>query len=265
MLTCRSSPSGRRSATGSARRAAASRTSCRSRCPRRSSRPRARPRRAARGAVRPARSSGPRRRRRRSAAGACGRRRRRGRSRAATATLKTRAPGLRADCARPSRRARARGPVARAIRVAAALGRRDERAPLEQVPRRVAADGELRKEHDVGALRLRAAAGCEDLLGVAGEVADRRVDLGDGDAKGTGHGSSSLRGRAGGVKKRPGRADRPAVVIASQDSTSRTSGRPDSRSAGSAAPDRAGRARAAARARPPRARCRPSAGTPPTA
>jgi hypothetical protein len=31
----------------------------------------------------------------------------------------------------------------------------DERPPLDEVPRRVAADGELRKEHEVGALALR--------------------------------------------------------------------------------------------------------------
>ena len=62
-----------------------------------------------------------------------------------------------------------------------ALGLGDEGPPLHEVPRRVTADGELRKEHQVGALALRAPPELQDLLRVSGEVPDCRVDLRDGD------------------------------------------------------------------------------------
>ena len=62
-----------------------------------------------------------------------------------------------------------------------ALARRDELVSLDEVARRVAADGELRKEDEVGAGGLGAASVLDDLRRVAREVADRDVDLRDGD------------------------------------------------------------------------------------
>jgi len=54
----------------------------------------------------------------------------------------------------------------------------------QQVLGRVASQRQFRREQKVGALRGGLARGGEDAVGVAGEVADRRVDLGKGDAHG---------------------------------------------------------------------------------
>jgi len=68
------------------------------------------------------------------------------------------------------------------------LGFGDERTPLDEIARGVAADGELGEEHQVGPLALRAAPEIQDLPGVSGKIADRRVDLRDGDL----HGKKSI-------------------------------------------------------------------------
>ena len=60
------------------------------------------------------------------------------------------------------------------------LRRADERRSQEQVLGRVAGDGELGQEHDVGALVARLGKSGENALAVAVQVADDRVDLGEG-------------------------------------------------------------------------------------
>ena len=60
-------------------------------------------------------------------------------------------------------------------------GAGDEGGFLEQVGGRVAADGELGKEHEISASVLGAAGEFEDLLGVSVKVADGGVDLGERD------------------------------------------------------------------------------------
>ncbi len=60
----------------------------------------------------------------------------------------------------------------------------DEAGAHEEVFRRVAGEGELREGDDVGALVARARDVVEDLGGVAIEVADGGVDLGEGYSEG---------------------------------------------------------------------------------
>ena len=119
------------------------------------------------------RSSGPRRRRRSSAGAACGRRRgsrrRRGRSR--------RCRGRRRDGAR--RRARRCRACRAAIASTAASRGADERRPEQEILGRVAGDGELREEDEVGAGGARLVRGAGRCGRVAVEVADDGVDLGE--------------------------------------------------------------------------------------
>ena len=61
---------------------------------------------------------------------------------------------------------------------------RDEIPELDQVPRRVAVEGEFREEHQVGAAILRAPAPLDHLGRVGGVGSDGRVDLGQGSAHG---------------------------------------------------------------------------------
>ena len=58
---------------------------------------------------------------------------------------------------------------------------RHERPVVQQVHRRVAADRQLRADHQRGAADSRRPRGVNDAVDVAGEVADGRVDLGQGD------------------------------------------------------------------------------------
>jgi hypothetical protein len=57
------------------------------------------------------------------------------------------------------------------------LGRADEARPEQQVLRRVAGDGELREEDEVGALPARLLEPLANAVAVAGQVADDGVDL----------------------------------------------------------------------------------------
>ena len=59
------------------------------------------------------------------------------------------------------------------------LGRADEARPEEQVLRRVARDRKLGEEDEIGFLRFRLLQSPEDALGVAVEIADDGVDLGE--------------------------------------------------------------------------------------
>ena len=62
------------------------------------------------------------------------------------------------------------------------LGRADEARAKEQVLGRVARDGELGKEHEIGAGLFRLVEAAEDAVPVPVEVADDRVDLGEREA-----------------------------------------------------------------------------------
>ena len=123
---------------------------------------------------------------------------------------------------RASRRSSVASPAARAIRSAAFSVAATNGAPLDQVARRVAADGELGKEDEVGALGFRAAAGREDLLGVA-----RR----------------SPRPSCRSGRRRP--AGAPGDLVKRQ-RVARTAGRPASGACGSRAVQSSGRPAAAA-------------------
>ena len=61
-----------------------------------------------------------------------------------------------------------------------------EGRPQQQVLGRVAAEREFGRQHDGGALRMGGARGLRQQAGVAGEVADRGVDLRDGQLHGFG-------------------------------------------------------------------------------
>src|SRR5207247_651714 len=73
--------------------------------------------------------------------------------------------------------------VARRARqaVGRALGLRHESRTLDQVAGRISADGQLREKHEVGFRLLGPAPETPDLLGIAGEIPDGRIDLGDRD------------------------------------------------------------------------------------
>src|SRR5262249_34420933 len=58
-------------------------------------------------------------------------------------------------------------------------GRADEAGPEQEVFRRVARDGELGEEDEVGAMGLRLLEAAENQVPVVVEVADHRVDLGE--------------------------------------------------------------------------------------
>jgi len=60
--------------------------------------------------------------------------------------------------------------------------RGEEARPHQQVLRRIAADRQLGEHRQLGAAGLRARGEAGDAPGVAGQVADRRVDLAEGDA-----------------------------------------------------------------------------------
>jgi hypothetical protein len=87
-----------------------------------------------------------------------------------------RAPVRRERAEDPHRLARGAGDPVRGC-----LGGRDERRALDEVPGRVSADGQLGEEDEVGPGFLGAAPVRQDLRDVAGEVADGRIDLRDGD------------------------------------------------------------------------------------
>ena len=58
-----------------------------------------------------------------------------------------------------------------------------EARPHQQVFRRIAADGQFRKQHHVGAVFVtRLMHQLDDTAGVAGHVPDREIELGQGDA-----------------------------------------------------------------------------------
>ena len=120
-----------------------------------------------------ARSSGPRRTRRSSAGSACGRS-----ARTAPSARTAQALRGRGRSAGRRRARRCRG-VSAAICSTAPLGRADEPRPQEQVLGRVAGDGELREEDEVGALVACLGEAPDDPVPVAVEVADDGVDLGE--------------------------------------------------------------------------------------
>src|SRR5690606_13004445 len=81
----------------------------------------------------------------------------------------------------------------------------------QQVLRRIAGDGELGEQNEVGPLPVAGAGGkVHDSLRVAGDVADVEVDLGERDthrgAQGSGHGGRGASGTPGG-SPRPGTRD----------------------------------------------------------
>src|SRR3984957_11715265 len=57
------------------------------------------------------------------------------------------------------------------------FGTRNKRRLIEKVRRRIAADGEFRKENEIGATIRRPTRKVQNLLYVAGEIADSGIDL----------------------------------------------------------------------------------------
>jgi hypothetical protein len=85
--------------------------------------------------------------------------------------------------------ARAVGQLGRQLAQGAGAGRHEGRAQ-QQVLGRVARQRQLGRQHQLGALRMGLAGSLGDQAGIAGQVADGGVDLGQGDGKGDrrGHG-----------------------------------------------------------------------------
>ena len=71
-----------------------------------------------------------------------------------------------------------RGPRNLAQSLAAA---RNEGRFLQQIGRRIAADGQLRKQHQAGATLLCPPRKCEDFCGISAEIADGGIDLSERD------------------------------------------------------------------------------------
>jgi len=57
-----------------------------------------------------------------------------------------------------------------------------QRRAQQQIPRRVAPEGQFRCHHQIGPRRMGLLAGGQQQLGVAGQVSNQGIDLGEGEA-----------------------------------------------------------------------------------